>query len=97
MAVVQLRQPGFMYKASGQFSKIEEWLQKFKATRNSRYIYQNEVLKASFQDDMAYGDFKDLLRRTTSDKVLHDKAFNIKKNSNYDGCLRGLASMLLHA
>ena len=42
---------------------------------------------------MAYGDFKDLRRRTTSDKVLHDKAFN----SNYDGCLRGLASMLLHA
>ena len=28
---------------------------------------------------MTYGDFKDLSKRTTSDKVLHDKAFNIAK------------------
>ena len=34
---------------------------------------------------MAYGDFKDLKRRTYSDKVLGDKAFNIAKNSKYDG------------
>ena len=42
---------------------------------------------------MAYGDFKDLPRRTASDKVLHDKAFNIDKNPKYDG-QRGLASMV---
>ena len=29
---------------------------------------------------MAYGDFKDLKRRTASDKTLRDKAFNIAKN-----------------
>ena len=29
---------------------------------------------------MAYGDFKDLARRTASDKVLRNKAFNIAKN-----------------
>ena len=29
---------------------------------------------------MAYGDCKDLARRTASDKVLRDKAFNIPKN-----------------
>ena len=34
---------------------------------------------------MAYGDFKDLNRRATDDKVLHDKAFNIVKNQKYDG------------
>ena len=34
---------------------------------------------------MAYGDFKDLARRTASDKVLRDKAFNIVKNPKYDG------------
>ena len=28
---------------------------------------------------MAYGDFKDLARRTASDEVLRDKAFNIAK------------------
>ena len=33
---------------------------------------------------MAYGDFKDLTRRTASDKVLYDKAFNIAKNPKYD-------------
>ena len=43
---------------------------------------------------MAYGDFKDLARRTASDKVLRDKAFNITKNPKYDGCQRGLASMV---
>ena len=34
---------------------------------------------------MAYGDFKDLPRRTASDKALHDKAFNIDKNPKCDG------------
>ena len=43
---------------------------------------------------MAYGDFKDLARRTASDKVLRDKVFNVAKNRKYDGYKRGLASML---
>ena len=43
---------------------------------------------------MAYGDFKDLTRRTASDKILHHKAFNIAKNLKYDGYQRGLASMV---
>ena len=43
---------------------------------------------------MAYGDFKDLARRTASDKVLRDKAFNIAKNPKYDGYKRALASMV---
>ena len=33
---------------------------------------------------MAYGDFKDLPKRTASDKVLRDKAFNVSKNPRYD-------------
>ena len=43
---------------------------------------------------MAYGDFKDLLRRSASDKLLCDKAFNIAKNTKYDGCKRDLVSMV---
>ena len=31
---------------------------------------------------MAYGHFKDLTRRTASDKILRKKAFNIAKNPN---------------
>ena len=43
---------------------------------------------------MDYGNFKDLNRRTTADKVLHDKACNIAKNPKYDGYQHGLASMV---
>ena len=34
---------------------------------------------------MAYGDFRNLAKRTASDEVLRDKAFNVKKNPKYDG------------
>ena len=43
---------------------------------------------------MAYGDFKDLARRTASDKVLKDEAFNFAKNPQYNGYQRSLASMV---
>ena len=43
---------------------------------------------------MAYGDFKDLNRKTVADNVLPDKAFNIAKNPKYDGYQCGLASMV---
>ena len=44
---------------------------------------------------MAYGDFKDLARRTASDKVLRHKTFNIaKKNPKYDRYQRKIASMV---
>ena len=43
---------------------------------------------------MAYGNFKDFTRRTASDKILRDRAFNIAKNPKYDGYQRGLASMV---
>ena len=63
-------------------------------TGDARYIYRNELDKACFEHDMAYQDFKDLERRTASDKVLRDKAFNIGENAKYDGYQRGLASMV---
>ena len=48
-----------------------------------RYIYQNELDKACFQYDMAYGYFKDLPRKVALDKVLHCKAFNTVKSPKY--------------
>ena len=48
------------------------------------YIYQNELDKTCFQHDMTYGDFKDLTRRTASDKILRDKTFSIAKNQKYN-------------
>ena len=43
---------------------------------------------------MAYGDFKDLAKRTAVDKVLRDKAFKNANDQKYDGYQRGLASMV---
>ena len=43
---------------------------------------------------MAYGDFKDLNRRTVANKLLRDKALNIAKNPKYDGYQRGLPSVV---
>ena len=79
------KQPGFTYSACGPFAKNKERIQKFKETGDTSYIYKNELDKACFQHDMAYGDFKDLKKRSISDKVLRDKAFNIVKSSKYDG------------
>ena len=78
---MHLRQPEFMYSACGPFTKNKEIILKFKETGDSRYIYQNKLDKAYFQHDMAYID---LLKRTTSDKALHDKAFTFDKNLKYD-------------
>ena len=43
---------------------------------------------------MTYGEVKDLAKRTASDKVLKDKAFNVAKNLKYDGYQRVVASMV---
>ena len=42
---------------------------------------------------MAYGDFKDLAKRTAADRVLRDKTFSIAQGPKYDGYQRGLAFM----
>ena len=94
MPEMHLKQPGFTYSACGPFTKNKERIQKFKETGDTKYIYRNELDKACFQHDMAYGDFKDLNRRTFADKVLRDKEFNIAKDSKYHGYLHELASIV---
>ena len=82
MPEMHLTQPGFTYSDCGPFTKSKERIQRFKETRDTNYISKNELDKVCFQDDMAYGDFKDLAKRTGSDKILRDKAFNIDKSLN---------------
>ena len=94
MPEMHLKQLIFTYSACGPFTKNKERIRKFKETGDKSYIYQNELDKACFKHDMAYGDFKDLAKRTASDKVLSDKTFNIAKNPKDDGYQRGLASMV---
>ena len=80
MPEMPLKQPQFTYSACGPFTKNRERIQKFKKTVDSRYIYRNELDKACFQHDIAYGDFKDLAKRSAADKFVRNKAFNIAKD-----------------
>ena len=90
---MNLRQPGLIYSSYGQFTENKKRMQKFKETTDSRYIYQKKLDKTCFQHDIDYGDFKDLSRRTDSNKVLLGKAFNIAETQKCDGYQRDLPSM----
>ena len=74
--------------------KNKERIGKFMQTGNTDLIYRNELDKAYFQHNMAYGKSKDLVKRTQSDKVLKDKAIKIPSEPKYDDYQRGLASMI---
>ena len=90
MPEMHLKQPGFTYSACGPFTRNKERIENFVQTRNTDFMYRNELDKACFQHDMAYGKSKDLTERTQSDKVLRDKASDPK----YDGYQRGLVSVV---
>ena len=94
MPEMHLGQPKFVYSACAPFTKNKERIQKFKETGDTSYIYKNELDKACFQHDMAYGDFKYSAKRTEASKVLRDKAFKIASDQKYDGYQRGLASIV---
>ena len=76
------------------YKNKKERIQKFKETGDSRYICQNKLDKACFQYDMAFGNFKDLAKRTASDKILRDKAFDFAKSLNHDGYQHQLVSIV---
>ena len=77
MPEMHLKQPGFTYSACGSFTKSKERIGKFMQTGKTNFIYKNELDKACFQHDMAYGKTKDLVKITQSDKLLKHKAFKI--------------------
>ena len=93
MPEMHLKQPRFTYSAFGPYTKNKERIENFMQGGNTDFIYKNELDKACFQLDMAYGKSKDLVKRTQSDNVLKDKAFKIASDPKYDGYQRGLASM----
>ena len=63
-------------------------------TVNINFIYKNELNKACFQHDMAYGKSKYLAKRTQSETFLRNKAFKIANDRKYDCYHRGLASIV---
>ena len=91
---MHLKQPGFAYSPCGPFTRNKEIIEKLMQTGNTDFLYRNELDKACFQHDMAYGKSKDLTKRTQSDQVLGDKAFKIASDPKYNGYQRGLASMV---
>ena len=64
MPEMHLKQPGFTYSACGPFTRNKERIEKFMQTLNTDFIYKNELAKACFQRDMAYGKTKSLAKRT---------------------------------
>ena len=93
MPEMHLKQHGFTYSACGSFTKNKERIEKFMQTGNTNFIYKNELDKACFQHDMAYGKSKDLVKRIQSNKVLKNKAFKIASDPKYEVYQRGLALM----
>ena len=64
MPEMHLKQTGFSYSACDSFNKNKERIQKFMLTGDTNYIYSNNLDKACFQHDMAYGKYKDLAKNT---------------------------------
>ena len=91
MPEMHLKQPGFTYSAYDPLTRNKERIEKFMQTGNIDFIYRNELDKACFQHNMAYGKSKDLAKRT---QVLRDGAFKIACDPKYDGYQRGLASVV---
>ena len=94
MPEMHLKQPGSTYSACGTFTKNKERIKKFMPTGNTDYIYKNNIDQACCQHDMACGKYKDLSKRTESDKVLSNRVFEISSNAKYYGYQRGLTSMV---
>ena len=80
-----LRHSGFLISAFRSLTKNKERIQNLKETRYLRYINHSETSKACFQHDMVYGVYKDLPRRTASDRnkvIKHLKLLVIQSMSD---------------
>ena len=94
MPEMHLRQPQFVYRACGPFTRHKERIKEFKRTGDTRLLYRNELDKACFKHDAAYTKYKDVENRLISDQKLKNSAYDIASNPKYDGYQRGLASMV---
>ena len=87
MSEFHLKRPGFTCNTCEPFTKHRERIQKFRETGNlEKYL----VLLIT----QHISDSKDLAKRTISDKILKDRAFEIARNCGNDGCQRALLSMV---
>ena len=94
MPELHLKQPRFTCSACGPFTKNKQRIEKLMETRDTNYIHRNDLDKACFQRDVAYAKYKDLTKRTESDKFSRDKAFQIASNPQCDGYQQGLTTLV---
>ena len=91
---LHLKKPRFTYSGCGPFTKHRKRIPKFRETDKLKHLYRNELDETCFAHDEAHSDSKDLAKRTISDKILKDRAYEITRNCGYDGSQRALASMV---
>ena len=85
MAKLHLKQPEFTYSACGPFTKQCKRTRKLRESGKLKHLYRNNFDKGCFAHDPAHSDGKDLAKRTVSDNIMKDRAFEIARNHNYDG------------
>ena len=88
------KQTGFTYSVSRSFTKHRGNIQKFREKDNLKYLYRYELEKACFAHDAPYFESKDLSKKTTSIKILKDRAYELARNRKYNGYQRALASIV---
>ena len=93
MPEMHLRQPGPTYSACGTLQKTRKKNKNLKKQEIHVIFIKMNQIKLVFNMTWLM-EILDLTRRTVSDKILRDKAFNIAKNPKYDRYQRGLASMV---
>ena len=91
---LNLKEPGFTYRAFEPFTKHRDRTQKIRETSNLKHLYRNELDKACCAHYTSYSDRKDLAKRTASGKVFKDEYYKIAKNPKHDGYQRALASIV---
>ena len=77
MPELHLKQPGFAYSAYGPFIKHRKRTQKFREIGNLKHLYRHELDKSCFAHDAAFSESIGLAKRTISDKILKDRAYEI--------------------
>ena len=85
MPELHLKQPGFTYSACGPFTKHYEIIQKFREAEHLKHLYRNELDKACFPHDTAHFDNKYFAKRTISDKIFKDRAYEDARNCKKTG------------
>ena len=94
MLELNLKQAGFTYSAWRSFTKHCERIQKFREIGNLKHLFRNELNKLCFAHDAANSDSGDLPKKTSLDKILIDRAFEIARNSEDDGYQTVLAGVV---